>query len=60
MTRAEALAQAFKLTQETGRKHVVRVDYDKFIVCPLYELGGEGYRHDAGYSALGSLLKDSM
>jgi hypothetical protein len=58
--RRKALADAERLTKETGRKHVVRDDYDRFYVCPLYELGAEGYRADAGYSALGVLVAESM
>lgn len=59
MTKQEALDRACELSR-TGRKHVVREDHGRYFVCPLYELGAEGYRADAGYSALGVLVKESL
>lgn len=62
MTKQEALDEAARLSKSTGRKHVVRntgfSDTPKYIVCPFYELGAEGYRHDAGYAGMGTLVKE--
>ena len=49
-----------KLTTENARKYIVREDHGVYTVCPLYELGSEGYRADAGYSAFGVIVKESM
>lgn len=60
MTREEALRQAVEATRTTRRKHVVREDHGKYTVCPLFELDGEGARHDPGYSAYGVLVAESI
>lgn len=60
MTKEQALKQARLLTSSTGRKHVVREDYGRYFVCPLYEEGREGYQHDAGYAGQGILVAESM
>ncbi len=64
MTKQQAFEQAAKLTLETKRKHVVRnagfSDAPDYFACPLYELGAEGYRHDAGYAGLGTLVEESL
>lgn len=60
MTREEALKAARSATTRTGRKHVVREDHGVYNICPHYELGGEGYRHDPGYAALGVLVVESL
>lgn len=59
MTKAEALELA-REESRTGRKHVVREDYGRYFVCPLYEPGREGYQADMGYSGLGILVKESL
>ena len=60
MTKDNALKLAEQYTQQTKRKHVVRDDRGFFFVCPLYEPGREGSVHDAGYTALGLLVKESL
>jgi hypothetical protein len=53
----QAFAWADSLTARTKREHVVRntgfSKHPSYIAVPRYELGFEGYRHDAGYAALG-------
>ena len=58
--REEALRAAAEATTLTGRKHIVREDYGTYTVCPQYERGREGYTHDAGYTAFGLIVKESM
>ena len=58
--RQEALTKAKEATERTGRKHVVREDYGKYFICPLYKLGAEGIHHDPGYTGLGILVKESL
>lgn len=58
--KAFALRSARELSDSTGREHVVREDYGSFHVCPRYMPGREGYQHDAGYSALGVLVQESI
>lgn len=60
MTREDALELARDLTRRTMRKHVVREDHGRYFVCPQYEEGAEGYRHDAGYAGMGILVKESL
>jgi hypothetical protein len=52
-----AFKQADSLTRRTGCEHIVRdrgfTHKPNYIVVPRYEPGYEGYRHDAGYAALG-------
>jgi len=57
--RMNAVQKAAELSQ-TGRKHIVREDYGKFTVCPMYEIGREGYQADAGYSAYGVIVRESL
>ncbi len=59
MNRDEALKQARELSKR-GRKHVVREDYGRYFVCPLYESGREGQQADLGYAGLGVLVKESL
>lgn len=55
-----AVQQARALTQKTHRKHVVRDDYGKLFITPLYLEGYEGERHDPGYTGLGVLVRESL
>ncbi len=58
--RQQALRLAKEETTRTKRKYVVREDYGRYHVVPLYERNGEGQRHDPGYAALGTLVQESM
>lgn len=56
---AEAWATADRLSLKTGRTRIVRnsgfSDAPIYFVCPQYEPElGEGRRHDAGYTGVGS------
>jgi hypothetical protein len=53
------LYEARCMTVSTGRKHVVREDYGRYFVVPLYEVGYENVRHDAGYAGMGILVQES-
>ncbi len=59
-SKEECLDEAKRLTSETGRKHVVRVDRGRYFVCPLYAPGAEGERYDPGFEGIGSLVKESF
>ena len=59
-TRMDAIRVAKERTEREGRKYVARDDYGKFYVVPLYEAGREGQRFDAGYEAIGVLVKESL
>jgi hypothetical protein len=60
MTKSEALQEARRLTVETGRKFVVRVDGSTHFVCPLHRTGPKRYLHDPGMAALGLLVSESL
>lgn len=58
-----ALMQAREVTARTGIKHVVREDYGKYLVVPLYapRFPGDPHPpHDPGFAALGILVKESL
>ena len=59
-TRQDAIRVAKERTERKGRKYVARDDYGKFYVVPLYERGQEGRRFDAGYEAIGVVVKESL
>ena len=59
-TRQDAIRVARERTEREGRKYVAREDYGKFYVVPLYEAGQEGRRFDAGYEAIGTVVKESL
>lgn len=59
-SREDSLEEARRLTSETGRKHVVRSSSGRYFVVPLYAPGAEGYRHDAGFTAIGQLIEESL
>ncbi len=54
------LKEARSMTVSTGRKHVVREDYGRYFVVPMYEAGYENVRHDAGYTGIGILVQESL
>lgn len=58
--RQQALRLAAEETKRTMRKYVVREDYGRYHVVPLFELGREGQVADRGYTALGVLVAESM
>jgi hypothetical protein len=60
LTRMDAIRYAKERTEREGRKYVAREDNGKFFVVPLYKAGLEGYRHDAGYAAIGSLVDERL
>jgi hypothetical protein len=59
-TRLDAIRVAKERTEREGRKYVAREDYGRFYVVPLYEVGQEGRRFDAGYEAIGMVVKESL
>lgn len=60
LLRQETVAKAAEITLQTGRKHIVREDYGKLTICPMYAIGYEGYLADAGYIACGVIVKESL
>jgi len=48
-----------RLISAAGEVSVAREHHGKYFVCPHYEDGAEGVRADAGYGALGVLVKES-
>jgi hypothetical protein len=56
----DQLQKAQRMTVDTGRKHVVREDFGRYFVVPMYEAGYENVRHDAGYTGIGILVKESL
>ena len=60
LARLDAIRYARELTEWARRKFVARVEGGKFYVVPLYTAGREGQEHDAGYAAIGSLIKESL
>jgi hypothetical protein len=59
-SREDSLEEARRLTTETGRKHVVRESFGRYFVVPLYAPGSEGLHHDAGFTSIGQLVKESL
>lgn len=55
-----AVQKAREVSAETRRKHVVRNDYGKLFIVPLYLADYEGERHDPGYTSLGSIISESL
>lgn len=60
LVRQDAIRYAKERTEREGRKYVAREDFGKFFVVPLYEAGKEGKQYDAGYEAVGVLVKESL
>ena len=60
LVRHDAIRYAKERTEREGRKYVAREDWGKFYVVPLYEPGKEGIKADAGYEAIGVLVKESL
>ena len=61
MTKQEALTAAKRATKETGREHIVRMDFGpEYHVCPRYEVGRERSKADAGYEVYGVIVAESL
>jgi hypothetical protein len=58
LTKLDAIRYAKERTERERRKFVARTDGYKFFVVPLYEAGKEGFKVDAGYAEIGSLLEE--
>ena len=44
----------------TKDEREVRSSSGRYFVVPLYAPGAEGYRHDAGFTAIGQLIEESL